>query len=111
MKQGSSSERRRAPVSLRQVAKPRKVRASLLMPILSVSRFFVGDSIPRVESATAINEHLKELQTRQIDVTQAAEGLLTKILIGLIRLRDRDPELGRALRLLAGLVFVVIEDD
>lgn len=108
----SEPERGRSATSLpgsRQILTRREVRPDLLKPILNMGRFFVGDTIPRLPDPREINARLKDVKTRKLPVTPAADALLTKTLLLLLRpleAADRD-----ALGLLAGLVLLVVEDD
>ena len=112
MSEPSEPERGRSAASLpgsRQILSRREVRPDLLKPILNMGRFFVGDTIPRLPDPRAINARLKDIKTRKLPVTPAADALLTKVLLLLLRpigAEDRD-----ALGLLAGLVLLVVEDD
>ena len=118
--EGSSENKaagtRRIPISLRQIATPRTVRVSLLKPILNIARFFVGDTIPRVDGPNALYDAIKSHKERGIQVSKADTMLLTK-LIALLLKHGKDPnnfekvELFHSLRLLSGLVLYVIEDD
>jgi len=104
---------RRAGLSLRRVSSPRTVRVSLLKPILNIARFFVGDTIPRVDSAQHIHALLAELRERNVPVKEAEKGVLTKLMILLLK-AERAPDQEdkcRALRLLAGLIVSIVEDD
>ncbi|MDF1661573.1 MAG: hypothetical protein P1V97_07355 [Planctomycetota bacterium] len=107
---------RRIPISLRRIVTPRTVRVSVLKPILNIARFFVGDTIPRVDGPNALYDAIKSHKDRGIEVSKADTMLLTK-LIALLLKHGKDPnnfekvELYHALRLLSGLVLYVIEDD
>lgn len=118
--QGSSENQptgtRRIPISLRRVVTPRTVRVSVLKPILNIARFFVGDTIPRIDGPNGLYDAIKSHKDRGIEVSKADTMLLTK-LIALLLKHGKDPnnfeqvELFHALRLLSGLVLYVIEDD
>lgn len=96
----------------RQIVRSKSVRAVLLKPILNMGRFFVGDSIPRLADPIAINARIKDLKTRKLPVSPAADSLLAKILLLIVMNgRPEQQELREALGLLAGLVLLVVEDD
>lgn len=103
---------RRIPVSLRASPSYRTVRVSLLKPILNMARFFVGDTIPRVNDAKHVGERIKELKRRGIPLKDADNGMLNKVIVLLLRAEKQDDtELFESCRLLGGLLLYVIEDD
>lgn len=105
--------RPRAPMSVRAMPQHQTVRVSLLKPILNMSRFFVGDTIPRVKDAKDTYERIRDMIARNIPFKESDKGLLNKLIMLLMK-QEKDPNLRgpfNATRLLTGLVLFVIEDD
>jgi hypothetical protein len=106
----SAKENPQTPPS-RQLVRPREVRDSLLKPILNMGRFFVGPTIPIVSDPVAINARVKDIKARGLPLSSAAEGVLTRVLMLLVKRRDASDEQRQAMGLMAGLVLLVAEDD
>lgn len=105
--------RPRAPMSVRAMPQHQTVRVSLLKPILNMSRFFVGDTIPRVKDAKDTYDRIRDMIARNIPFKESDKGLLNKLIMLLMK-QEKDPNLRgpfNATRLLTGLVLFVIEDD
>ncbi|MGE0709602.1 MAG: hypothetical protein AB7N76_23805 [Planctomycetota bacterium] len=98
-------------VGSRQILGGGRVCDSILQPMLNMGRFFVGDSVPILPDAAAVNAGLKDVKARNLPVTPPAEVLLTKVLVLLVKHRKGDEDLRQGLGLLAGLILLVIEDD